>query len=462
MLAPLDFEVFFIGDASTIMIDGRLREFEYISGNPVPGNPRQNYDKRDEDGFDFPIDRNARVTSYIRDNTLGDSGSGRRVVYRDAFNMVYREDAPNTAGEPSIGFRDYPFNLRYWLPESKNLEQVRMSPGGRLYQSDFTENDLAVKLAGLRVPRGAFLFSPRGGQTRAFPADLDASPGAPGRSRVDFEQGQYIFVPGGLTATYARVVGALGEDVFLNQGATVSGEYLASVSTYDFGDIQGPAYIELYNPDQPSVPGFRLAGRDSENIVFMPARTSYARVAEILDNNNAEVVLRTTGQSFIASYFSPTQWNYRGVARRDLSSGIYSNFLPPETASLLENFPLIYAVAPECRAQWQGTSGKECASLEGEGLTFLLEAGEEIPLPNARNVPVGHTRVQAAVAGMSFVVDHLELQSAVLNSGMPQSVYISLRSAAVTGLEFNEDGGITLIDNDQGWAPAISQRTMIG
>ena len=453
LLAPLDFEVFFIGDASTIMINGRLREFEYISGNPVPGNPRQNYDKRDEDGFDFPIDRNARVTSYIRDNTLGDSGSGRRVVYRDAFNMVYREDAPNTAGEPSIGFRDYPFNLRYWLPESKNLEQVRMSPGGRLYQSDFTENDLAVKLAGLRVPRGAFLFSPRGGQTRAYPADLDASPGAPGRSRVDFEQGQYIFVPGGLTATYARVVGALGEDVFLNQGATVSGEYLASVSTYDFGDIPGPAYIELYNPDQPSVPGFRLAGRDSENIVFMPARTSYARVAEILDNNNAEVVLRTTGQSFIASYFSPTQWNYRGVARRDLSSGIYSNFLPPETASLLENFPLIYAVAPECRAQWQGTSGKECASLEGEGLTFLLEAGEEIPLPNARNVPVGHTRVQAAVAGMSFVVDHLRLQSALLNSGVPQSVYISLSSAAVTGLEFNEDGGITLIDNDQGWMP---------
>ena len=453
LLAPLDFEVFFIGDASTIMINGRLREFEYISGNPVPGNPRQNYDKRDEDGFDFPIDRNARVTSYIRDNTLGDSGSGRRVVYQDAFNMIYREDAPNTAGEPSIGFRDYPFNLRYWLPESKNLEQVRMSPGGRLYQSDFTENDLAVKLAGLRVPRGAFLFSPRGGQTRAFPADLDASPGAPGRSRIGFEQGQYIFVPGGLTATYARVIGAPGEDVFLNQGPTVVGEYLASVSTYEFGDIQGPAYIELYNPDQPGVPGFRLAGRDSENIVFMPARTSYARVAEILDNNNAEVVLRTTGQSYIASYFSPTQWNYRGVARRDVSSGIYRDFLPQEIASLLENFPLIYAVAPECREQWRGTSGQECASLEDEGLTFLLEAGEEIPLPNARNVPIGHTRVQAAVAGRTFVVDHLRLTTAALHSGVPRHEYIFLRSADVTELQFDEDGRITLIDNNQGWAP---------
>ena len=448
LLAPLDFEVFFIGDASTIMINGRLREFEYISGNPVPGNPRQNYEKRDEDGFDFPIGRNARVTSYIRDNTLGDSGSGRRVVYRDAFNMVYREDAPNTAGEPSIGFRDYPVNLRYWLPESKNLEQVRMSRGGRLYQSDFTEDDLATKLAGLRVPRGSFLFSPRGGQTRAFPADLDASPGAPGRSRVDFEQGQYIFVPGGLTATYARVVGVRGEDVFLNQGATIVGEYLASVSTYEFGDIPGPAYIELYNPDQPSVPGFRLAGRDSENIVFMPARTSYARVAEILDNNNADVVLRTTGQSYIASYFSPTQWDYRGVARRDLSSGIYSNFLPPETASLLENFPLIYAVAPECREQWQGTSGKECASLEGEGLTFLLEAGEEIPLPNARNVPIGHTRVQAAVAGGTFVVDHLRLKRIILDSGVPRDDYIFEESLDVTFLQFDQNGIISSIGTD--------------
>ena len=449
LLAPLDFEVFFIGDASTIMINGRLREFEYISGNPVPGNPRQNYDKRDEDGFDFPIDRNARVTSYIRDNTLGDSGSGRRVVYRDAFNMMYREDAPNTAGEPSIGFRDYPFDLRYWLPELKTLTVVtpRISRGGQLYQSDFTEDDLATKLAGLRVPRGSFLFSPRGGQTRAYPADLDASPGAPGRSRVEFEQGQYIFVPGGLTATYARVVGpARGEDVFLNQGATVVGEYLASASTYDFGDIPGPAYIELYNPDQPGVPGFRLAGRDSENIVFMPARTSYVRTAEILDGRNMEVVLRTTGQRFIASYFSPTQWDYRGVARRDVSSGIYRDFLPPETASLLENFPLIYAVAPECREQWRGTSGKECASQEDEGLEFLLEAGEEIPLPRARNVPRGHTRVQAADSGRTFVVDLMRLQTVTLNSGVPQSEYTFKESLTVASLQFNQNGVISAID----------------
>ena len=450
LLAPLDFEVFFIGDASTIMINGRLREFEYISGNPVPGNPRQNYEKRDEDGFDFPIGRNARVTSYIRDNTLGDSGSGRRVVYRDAFNMVYREDAPNTAGEPSIGFRDYPVILRYWLPEINDLARppVRMSPGGRLYQSDFTENDLATKLAGLRVPRGSFLFSPRGDQTRAYPADLDASPGAPGRSRIEFKQGQYIFVPSGLTATYARVIGAPGEDVFINQGPTVVGEYLASVSTYEFGNIQGPAYIELYNPDQPGVPGFRLAGRDSENIVFMPARTSYVRTAEILDGRNMKVVLRTTGQSYIASYFSPTQWDYRGVARRDLSSGIYRDFLPPETASLLENFPLIYAVAPECREQWRGTSGKECASLEGEGLTFLLEAGEKIPLPNARNVPRGHTRVQAAVAGGTFVVDHLRLKRIILDSGVPRDDYIFEESLDVTFLQFDRNGIISSIGTD--------------
>ena len=446
LLAPLDFDSFVVGDSSTVIVNGQLREFRYHSAL-ASGNLPQNYEKRGEDGFDFPIGRDYLITSYIRSTLI------RSVTesYLYIFNMTFEEDAPNTAGEQRIGFRDYPVNLRAWLPELKTLTVIRMSPGGRLYQSDFTENDLATKLAGLRVPSGSFLFSPRGDQTRAFPADLDASPGAPGRSRVDFEEGQYIFVPSGLTATYARVDGALGEDVSINDGATVSGEYLASVSTYEFGAIEGPAYIELYNPDQPGVPGFRLAGRDSENIVFMPARTSYARVAEILDNNNAEVVLRTTGQSFIAAYFSPTQWNYRGVARRDLSSGIYRDFLPPETASLLENFPLVYAVAPECRAQWRGHSGKECASLEGEGLEFLLEAGEEIPLPSARNIPRGHARVQSAVTGMSFVVDHLRLQNTLLNSGVPQSAYISLRSAAVTVLQFSEDGRIIRIDNDQGW-----------
>ena len=446
-LAPSEFERYVIGRDPRSDL-GRLREFLY-DDNLVRNGNFNNFNRGALDVFDFsPLDQEHLVTTYIRDNQFGDrSDRGRRLVYARAFNMIFSRNAPDAAGTLGIGFRDYPVNLRVWRPELKTLTVTRMSPGGQLYQSDFTENDLAIKLAGLRVPRGSFLFSPRGGQTRAYPADLDAAPGAPGRSGVEFELGQYIFVPGGLTATYNSVVGANGVDVFIKQqSGFAEGELLATISNYEPGTISGPAYIELYNPDQPDLPGFRIAGRDNENIVFMPARNSYARVAEIIDGGR-NVVLRTTGQSYIESYFSPTQWDYRGVARRDLSSGIYREFLPPETASLLENFPLVYAVAPECREQWRGTSGKECASLEGEGLEFYLEAGEEIPLPSARNIPRGHTRVQAAVAGASFVVDRLSVQ-AVDVDGVPRHEYAFQESATVTFLQFNEDGFITGVDAD--------------
>ena len=442
LLAPSEFERYVIGrDPQSDL--GRLREFLY-DDNLVRNGNFNNFNRGVLDVFDFsPLDQEHLVTTYIRDNQFGDrSDRGRRLVYARTFNMIFSRNAPDAAGTFGIGFRDYPVNLRAWLPELKTLTVVQMSPGGQLYQSDFTENDLASKLAGLRVPRGSFLFSPRGDQTRAYPADLDAAPGAPGRSGIGFEQGQYIFVPGGLTATYARVAGAEGMGVFIKQqSGFAEGEVLATSSNYEIGAIPGPAYIELYNPDQPNLPGFRLAGRDNENIVFMPARNSYVRVAEIIENNR-EVVLRTTGQRHIESYFSPTQWDYRGVARRDLSSGIYSEFLPSETASLLENFPLIYAVAPECREQWRGASGKECASLEGEGLEFLLQPGEEVPLPSARNIPRGHTRVQAAVAGRPFVVDRLQLTEVDID-GVPRFEYAFQESEAINFLQFNEDGFIS-------------------
>ena len=455
-LAPSEFERYVIGRDPRSDL-GRLREFLY-DNNRVSGSRDANFNRGVLDGYDFsPLDQEHLVTTYIRDNQFGDrSDRGRRLVYARAFNMIFSRNAPDAAGTFGIGFRDYPVNLRVWRPQLKTLTVTRMSPGGQLYESDFTADDLESKLARLRVPRGSFLFSPRGDQTRAYPADLDAAPGAPGRSGIGFERGQYIFVPSGLTATYNRVVGADGVDVFIRQqSGFAEGELLATVSNYEPGNIPGPAYIELYNPDQPDLPGFRIAGRDNENVVFMPARTSYARVAEIIDGGR-NVVLRTTGQRHIDSYFSPTQWDYRGVARRDLSSGIYSDFLPPETASLLENFPLIYAVAPECREQWRGTSGKECASLEGEGLTFLLQPGEEIPLPSARNIPRGHTRMQAAVAGRSFVVDRLQVQSTVVD-GVPRFEYISQELVTITFLQFNEDGFITDADDSNFLATVATQ-----
>lgn len=55
------------------------------------------------------------------------------------------------------------------------------------------------------------------------------------------------------------------------------------------------------------------------------------------------------------------------------------NMLPSDTREFLRNFPMIYAVAPRCRAEI--ADGEDCASDDnGGGLEFALEEGEAIEL----------------------------------------------------------------------------------
>ena len=165
----------------------------------------------------------------------------------------------------------------------------------------------------------------------------------------------------------------------------------------------------------------------------MPARTSYARVAEILDNNNAEVVLRTTGQRFIAAYFSPTQWKLsRRGAARFIVRHLPRFFAAGNREFCSRIFRLFTPSRPNVARNGGGIPARSALRWKARAWSFMLEAGEEIPLPSARNIPRGHTRVQAAVTGRTFVVDHLRLQSTVLNSGVPRDEYLSLRLASVT------------------------------
>ena len=62
-----------------------------------------------------------------------------------------------------------------------------------------------------------------------------------------------------------------------------------------------------------------------------------------------------------------------------------AELLPADTAEFLKNFPMGYAVAPQCRAEggggeFGGEDGKDCAEGGGEGLEFFAERGEDVVL----------------------------------------------------------------------------------
>ena len=65
-----------------------------------------------------------------------------------------------------------------------------------------------------------------------------------------------------------------------------------------------------------------------------------------------------------------------------------AELLPADTAEFLKNFPMGYAVAPQCRAEggggeFGGEDGKDCAEGGGEGLEFFAERGEDVVLEEA-------------------------------------------------------------------------------
>ena len=75
-----------------------------------------------------------------------------------------------------------------------------------------------------------------------------------------------------------------------------------------------------------------------------------------------------------------------GYMENRSDKGIFANLLPADYAALLRDFPMGYAVAPECREQ-AVSSGAVCGA--GPGLTFDVPGGEEVVLSEGMSAPSG-------------------------------------------------------------------------
>lgn len=191
-----------------------------------------------------------------------------------------------------------------------------------------------------RLPPGAAAIVPRGQQAVA----------------------QHIFV----TVVVSNVTTTVGGVVTVFPVTT--NPITASVTTPL--TLQGPAFLELASADGSAA----MAMVNARSYLGHSPLLLLNDDAYLYDNDNIDQ--RST---VFVRIPKSARLDMHGNIEQRAGDGLLRDFLPPESIALLENFPMIYAVAPECRRTTQAP-GPDCAEGPEEGLTFRLLEGEQYVL----------------------------------------------------------------------------------
>ncbi|MGI9296715.1 MAG: hypothetical protein ACR2QC_02305, partial [Gammaproteobacteria bacterium] len=202
--------------------------------------------------------------------------------------------------------------------------------------------------------------------------------------------GTFIVLPSGGTldflSPYTHDDSVTPEDadfVFLPENA-VAVPPLGAPVTVGMLDAGG-ATVDLVlgaGDDNQSSPHIRLGGEGGRGLAIV-ADSSYMETSPIVFYESDAYLFDSEGPAGeIDDVVSRIPGGARGdifgnITRRD-GLNFALDLLPSDTAEFLRNFPLIYAVAEDCRAGY-GDDG-DCADDEGAGLEFAVEDGEVVVL----------------------------------------------------------------------------------
>ena len=248
--------------------------------------------------------------------------------------------------------------------------------------ADFNEGAITTDIGVLDLPHGSFIVLPAG-STLDFLTESKSFDG-----NADFTVLPEIFtavLPGGSTVN-------LGSHGLL----TVSENGLGYLR-FDGGPA-GPATITT-NFGEREQGVFRMALVANE--IFMPdtpliyySEDAYLTgLHGLRDNVGVRIPAGSRGDLF-------------GMIYGRHSPDLEVNALPSDTAGALRNFPLVYAVAPNCRED-VGGGGEDCADGE-RGLEFAVETGERVELEHEL-IPHGNLYItlhSEAAESLPFVVTH--------------------------------------------------------
>ena len=224
----------------------------------------------------------------------------------------------------------------------------------------------------------------------AFADDIEGALGEtsadPRNAGMEIPEGAIIMIPPGdplpLHANYALTVAAAESQIRLPQNAVlVLRDDQMEARFAGGGGIAGPGFLRLG--------GAATNGRAVGANLILAADANVPTSGESFVMLTAPARLRARPGTRVDAPLS----RIPAGARLDLYGNLearadgwfFDEMIPSEAAEALKNFPMAYAVAPECRRAAAETDS--CEGGDFRGLTFEIPAGEEVALPEDLAAP---------------------------------------------------------------------------
>ena len=254
----------------------------------------------------------------------------------------------------------------------------------------------------LKLPKGAIVYVPGGRELAVLMTSHDTGNFPANSDRSVIPTGSYAYIPRGTIITITAVSGQLN--------ATANGDNF-NYST-NGRVVPGPAVVDLANFAFRGLPyvadevggNVRIVGRGDLSDAIAQDRN------EVFDIRGADPEWNPSNIEFFAHAPGAAIRNNRAVrllrANQDfdvLGNAVYrgentffTEQLPPALGTFAENYPLVYAVAGECRRF--NNPSPDCAQGANEGLLLTLRARATVSLPEDYAVP-GNTLIRAETGG---------------------------------------------------------------
>ena len=388
-----------------------------------------------------PLGR-AKIRAFAEDGSISYGGPMIGFVQRDTSLAINDARDPlenrNTpAGFYTISNQGRP--VRVWrVGGPRPVEQAHAEDvGGGVtvhYPQIFTNSPL-------KLPKGAIVYVPGGRELAVLMTSHDTGNFPANSDRSVIPVGSYAYIPRGTTITITAASGSLN--------ATANGR------NFNYGTngraVPGPAVVDLANF---AFRGLPYVANEVNGLVTIVGRGEIASPAE---NRNTVVVIRgadpewnPSNIEFFAHAPGAAIRNNRAVrllrANQDfdvLGNAVYrgentffTEQLPPALGTFAENYPLVYAVAGECRRF--NDPSPDCAQGANEGLLLTLRARATVSLPEDYAVP-GNTLIRAESPGpITLAINYpaVDVTQGQLSGRIDRSVV----TLTVTWLAFGDDG----------------------
>ena len=390
-----------------------------------------------------PLGR-AKIRAFAEDGSISYGGPMIGFVQRDTSLAINDVRDPLAGGrELRAGFytiSDQGRPVRVWRVNGpRPVEQAHpQDVGGGVtvhYPQIFTNSPL-------KLPKGAIVYVPGGRELAVLMTSHDTGNFPANSDRSAIPVGSYAYIPRGTTITITAASGSLN--------ATANGR------NFNYGTngraVPGPAVVDLANfafrglPYVADVVGgnVTIVGRGD---LTSPSAQNQNRLVPI---RGADPEWNPSNIEFFAHAPGAAIRNNRAVrllrANQDfdvLGNAVYrgentffTEQLPPALGTFAENYPLVYAVAGECRRF--NNPSPDCAQGANEGLLLTLRARATVSLPEDYAVP-GNTLIRAESPGpitLSINYPAVDVVDEQLNGRIGRSVDI----LTVNWLAFGNDG----------------------